>query len=61
MLHRDIDSHRENIFHTCCHVLGKLCSIIIDGGNNVNVASMRLYPLKLHISSLDDLDNMTMK
>ncbi|RDX95089.1 hypothetical protein CR513_22440, partial [Mucuna pruriens] len=31
-----------NIFHSRCHVIGKLCSLIIDGGSSVNVASLRL-------------------
>ena len=30
---------RENIFHTRCHVLDKVCSMIIDGGSCTNVAS----------------------
>ena len=30
---------RENIFHTRCHVLDKVCSIIIDRGSYTNVAS----------------------
>ena len=35
----DDDAQRENIFHTRCYVQGKVCSIIIDGGSCVNVAS----------------------
>ncbi|KAG7599415.1 Reverse transcriptase RNA-dependent DNA polymerase [Arabidopsis suecica] len=30
---------RENLFHTRCHVQGKVCSLIIDGGSCTNVAS----------------------
>ena len=30
---------RENIFHTRCHINGKVCSVIIDGGSCTNVAS----------------------
>jgi len=33
---------RENIFHTRCHVQNKVCSLIIDGGSCVNVASVLL-------------------
>ncbi|XP_016740300.2 uncharacterized protein [Gossypium hirsutum] len=33
------EQQRENIFHTCCQVQGKLCSVIIDGGSCTNVAS----------------------
>src|SRR3954463_13647894 len=33
------DVQRENLFHTRCNVLGKVCSIIIDGGSCANVAS----------------------
>jgi hypothetical protein len=36
------DSQRENIFHTRCLILGKTCSLIIDGGSCANVASARL-------------------
>ncbi|CAL9238576.1 unnamed protein product [Arabidopsis halleri] len=30
---------RENLFHTRCHVQGKVCSLIIDGRSCTNVAS----------------------
>ena len=30
---------QENIFHTRCCVLNKVCSIIIDGGSCTNVGS----------------------
>ncbi|RDX83102.1 hypothetical protein CR513_36018, partial [Mucuna pruriens] len=36
------ESQREIIFHSRCLVLRKLCSFIVDGRSNVNVASLRL-------------------
>ncbi|KAL4384474.1 hypothetical protein GQ457_15G018840 [Hibiscus cannabinus] len=36
------EQQRENIFHTRCHSLGKVCSVIIDGGSCTNVASSLL-------------------
>jgi hypothetical protein len=27
-----VEQHRENIFHTRCHINNKVCSMIIDGG-----------------------------
>jgi len=33
---------RETIFHTRCTVEGKVCSLIIDGGSCVNVASQSM-------------------
>ena len=36
------NTQRENIFHTRCTINGKLCSLIVDGGNCTNVASSRL-------------------
>ncbi|KAL4388392.1 hypothetical protein GQ457_09G018570 [Hibiscus cannabinus] len=33
------DQQRENIFHTRCHINGKVCFVIIDGGSCTNVAS----------------------
>ena len=30
---------RENLFYTRCLVQGKVCSLIVDGGSCVNVAS----------------------
>lgn len=36
------DVQRENIFHTRCHVKDRVCSLIIDGGSCVNVASKLL-------------------
>ncbi|RDX91046.1 hypothetical protein CR513_27033, partial [Mucuna pruriens] len=43
-------SQRENIFYSRCLIYGK-CSLIIDGGSNVNVASQRLVD-KLCIPSI---------
>ncbi|KAL4302965.1 hypothetical protein GQ457_10G011810 [Hibiscus cannabinus] len=36
------EQQRENIFHTRCHIQGKVCSVIIDGGSCTNVASSLL-------------------
>ena len=36
------ETQRENIFHTRCMIMGKICSLIIDGGSCTNVASQRL-------------------
>ncbi|XP_052489816.1 uncharacterized protein LOC105763661 [Gossypium raimondii] len=36
------EQQRDNIFHTRCHVQGKVCSLIIDGGSCTNVASSLL-------------------
>ena len=36
------EQQRDNIFHTRCHVRGKVCSLIIDGGSCTNVASSLL-------------------
>ncbi|XP_040947332.1 uncharacterized protein, partial [Gossypium hirsutum] len=33
------DQQRENIFHTGCHIQGKVCSMIIDGGSCTNLVS----------------------
>ncbi|RDX83286.1 hypothetical protein CR513_35812, partial [Mucuna pruriens] len=35
-------TQRENIFHSMCLIFGNLCSMIINWGNCVNVASERL-------------------
>ena len=32
----------ENIFHTCCYIPSKVCSLIIDRGSYVNVCSTTL-------------------
>ncbi|XP_057999074.1 uncharacterized protein LOC131177914 [Hevea brasiliensis] len=36
------EEQRENIFHTRCTILNKVCNVIIDGGNFTNVASTTL-------------------
>nr|XP_012466476.1 unnamed protein product [Gossypium raimondii] len=38
----ETDQQRENIFHTRCHIQGKVCSMIIDGGSCTNAASIML-------------------
>jgi len=49
---------RENIFHTLCYVQSKVCGLIIDSGNCVNVCSttlvikLNLYTVK-HAKPLD--------
>ncbi|KAG5235570.1 Integrase [Salix suchowensis] len=47
----DVDQQRENIFHTRCHIQNKVCSMIIDGGSCVNVASDTLVK-KLNLSCI---------
>ncbi|RDX85639.1 hypothetical protein CR513_33137, partial [Mucuna pruriens] len=47
------ETQRENIFHSRCLILGNLCSVVIDEGNSVNVASERLvkklaFPTTVH-------------
>ncbi|RDX80710.1 hypothetical protein CR513_38708, partial [Mucuna pruriens] len=42
LVEEETKSQRENIFHSRCFVLRKLFSFIIDGGSNVNVATIRL-------------------
>lgn len=39
---KEDEVQRDNIFHTRCHVNGKVCSMIIDGGSCTNVASTTL-------------------
>jgi len=40
---KELDSsQRDNIFHTRCLINNKQCSLIIDGGSCVNVASTRV-------------------
>ena len=47
----DSEGQRENIFHTRCHVYYKVCSLIIDSGSCINVASTELMrKLNLHIT-----------
>lgn len=36
------ETQMENIFHTRCMVMRKICSLIIDGDSCTNVASLRL-------------------
>ncbi|RDX90646.1 hypothetical protein CR513_27468, partial [Mucuna pruriens] len=50
-VNEDNDSQMENIFHSRCHVKGKLCSIIIDDGSSVNMASLKLVE-KLNLLTL---------
>jgi len=38
---KEFESQREIIFHTRCLINKKTCSLIIDGGSYVNVASTR--------------------
>ncbi|XP_012482972.1 uncharacterized protein LOC105797562 [Gossypium raimondii] len=33
------EPQRENLFHSRCHIQGKVCSLVINGGNCTNVAS----------------------
>ena len=33
------EEQRDNLFHTRCHVQGKACSVIVDGGSCTNVVS----------------------
>jgi len=44
----DKEDQRENIFHSRCTVLGKVCSLIIDDGSCANVASASMVE-KLHL------------
>ncbi|RDY12030.1 hypothetical protein CR513_03228, partial [Mucuna pruriens] len=45
------DSSQMRMISSRCHVKGKLCYIIIDGGNSVNVASLRIVE-KLNLPTL---------
>jgi len=47
----NVDQQRENIFHTRYHIQNKVCSMIIDGGSCVNVASDTLVK-KLNLSCI---------
>ncbi|KAG2411370.1 hypothetical protein I3760_Q007100 [Carya illinoinensis] len=47
----EAEQQRENIFHTRCHINGKVCSMIIDGGSCTNVASTTLVE-KLNLPTL---------
>ena len=39
---KEFENQRENIFHSRCQINNKTCSIIIDSGSCVNVASTRV-------------------
>ena len=39
---KETESQREKIFHTQGFVQGKVCSLIIDGGSEINVASQTM-------------------
>ncbi|RDY05032.1 hypothetical protein CR513_11174, partial [Mucuna pruriens] len=47
----ETESQRENIFHTRCLMLGRVCSLIIDRESYVNVVSVRLVQ-KLALSTI---------
>ena len=47
-----VEQQHENMFHTRCHVNNKVCSLIIDGGSYVNVASALLVE-KLQLPTLE--------
>ncbi|RDY10047.1 hypothetical protein CR513_05499, partial [Mucuna pruriens] len=51
LVNEDSDSQRENIFRSRCQVMGKLCSLFIDRGSSVNVASLSLVK-KLSLPTL---------
>ena len=36
------EEQREDLFHTRCHVQGKACSMIVDGGSCTNMVSTLL-------------------
>ncbi|CAL9238831.1 unnamed protein product [Arabidopsis halleri] len=62
---------RENLFHTRCHVQGKVCSLIIDGGSCTNVASESMvkklglkvekHPRPYNLQWLNDSGEMRVK
>lgn len=37
-----VEEQKETLFHTRCHVKGKACCVIIDGGSCTNVVSTLL-------------------
>ena len=47
----ETNQQRENIFHTCCYVQTKGCSLIIDNGSCVNVYSTTLVS-KLNLCTI---------
>ena len=50
----DMEQQRENIFHTRWHINNKVCSMIIDEGSCINVASTTLVK-KLNLPALKHL------
>ncbi|RDY09360.1 hypothetical protein CR513_06277, partial [Mucuna pruriens] len=42
LIKEETESQRETSFHSRCLVLGKLCSLIIDGGSSINMDSFKL-------------------
>ncbi|RDX84869.1 hypothetical protein CR513_34021, partial [Mucuna pruriens] len=49
------EAHYEgDLLMSRCLILGKFCSLIIDGGSSVNIASLRLIE-KLYIPTLSNL------
>ncbi|RDX77311.1 hypothetical protein CR513_42591, partial [Mucuna pruriens] len=44
MVNEDSDSQMENIFHSKCHVKGKLCSLIIDDSTNLRLVEKLSIP-----------------
>ncbi|RDX83383.1 hypothetical protein CR513_35704, partial [Mucuna pruriens] len=46
--------HGETSTSSECHVLGNLCSIIIDGGSCVNVSSERLVEVTFTLGKYED-------
>ena len=47
-----VEQQHGNMFYTRCHVNNKVCSLIIDGGSCVNVASALLVE-KLQLPTLE--------
>jgi len=46
------EDQRETIFHSRCTILGKVCSLIIDGGSCANVASTSMVEkLQLQVTA----------
>jgi len=53
----DQEDQRENIFHSRCTILGKVCSLIIDGGSCANVASASMVE-KLQLQATADVSSL---
>ena len=51
------EEQRENIFHTRCTINSRVCSLIVDGGSYVNVASNTLWRNSNSRSSPTDIHN----